>query len=254
MEEKKHFTETIEDTILGVVDYVRPMTNTIKDIALANEFISPVIKLNENIKINKINEFFKNIEENTNENIIDFTKNLKDNEKGIFIEMINKVISLDDSIQNYIISILLKSFKENEELNYQEKSLYYNVSQLNEDDFKIYYCYIKKNVIENNYNSDLVTSNITKILFPVKYTLKNKELIEVVLKKFIAFNILRDKSYVKADTNDSPNMYINFGLTSYSISFFNILEDYFTNKDISFCTKLLDEEVMKSSSVPITGF
>jgi len=44
-----------------------------------------------------------------------------ENKKTLFIEILNKVIDLDDDLQIYILAYLVKMYKINNELNYYEK-------------------------------------------------------------------------------------------------------------------------------------
>jgi len=97
MSNKQYITEKIEDTIEDIINYVKPITDTVKEIVLEHDYISPIVKLNENIRKNKINQFFINIETISNQDIRDFIKELNENEQVIFVEMINKVIDLDNS-------------------------------------------------------------------------------------------------------------------------------------------------------------
>lgn len=103
---------------------------------------------------NKISLFLNYIIEKEDIEIIDFINNLDNGKKKFFIESVNKAIDLDDSLQIYILAKLCKQFKTNEELSYFEKSLYYSIKQISEDDYNIFYNYYKsldKPVILDNF-------------------------------------------------------------------------------------------------------
>lgn len=103
---------------------------------------------------NKISLFLKYIIEKEDVEVIDFINNLDSGNKKFFIESINKAIDLDDSLQIYILAKLCKQFKVNEGLSYFEKSLYYSIKQISEDDYTIFYDYYKsldKPVILDNF-------------------------------------------------------------------------------------------------------
>lgn len=91
---------------------------------------------------NKISQFLKYIEEEQDNSILDFINNLNENEKVFFIETVNKIIDMDDLLQMYILSQLTDSFKNNGKLNYWEKSLYYNIDKISEDDFLLFFDFI----------------------------------------------------------------------------------------------------------------
>lgn len=180
-----------------------------------NKFIKSMIILRaESIK-NKMFQYIEFIDEKEDENIVDFINNLKKEEETFFIETINKVIDLDDSLQIYIMAFLTKQFKENNELNYYEKQLYYNISSLSEDDFKIFYCLFKKKISENKNYIYLYDTYI------------QKEVIEISLKKFTSFGLLKE---------NTPK---NFYDTQYSIKLYDCLNSYFKNLS---CDKLLEIE------------
>jgi hypothetical protein len=222
--ENKDYIDVIDNTLSEIYDYYgRPLIGTVKDLIAESDNINPLLVLRNNIQKNKITNFFKNIQKISNLDIKDFINNLNKKEKVFFVEMINKVIDLDDLLQNYIMSILMKSIKENGNLNYQEKSLYYNLNQLSEDDFRIYYCFYK-GYIQNN------TRNIS---ISIADTINDKEIVEIVLRRFITFNILQDKSSVVM--GNESNIKLKVTATSYSEELYKILDVYFDQNDI--CTE-----------------
>lgn len=209
--------------------------NTYNEIGnfLIDEMIIPLAKGTKNILIDnneviksflifktafiehKLSQYIEFINQNQEEKILDFIENLSSEEKTFFIETINKVIDLDDSLQIYIMAFLTKQFKENDELNYYEKQLFYNINTFSEDDFKIFYCLFKKKISENKNYIYLYDTYI------------QKEIIEISLKKFTSFGLLKE---------NSPK---NFYDTQYSIKLYDCLNSYFKNLS---CDKLLEIE------------
>lgn len=181
---------------------------------------------------NKFKKFINEIEFFSQQEIIDFIDEIKndENKKTIFIDSINKSINLDDSLQIYILASLVKSFKEKGDFSYSERKLYYNINQLTEDDFSIFYCFYKKYILKNK----------EKNSFAITRELKNSNLVETVIKVFVSFNILVDET-----TNGgmgATQAIFRISLTNYSEQLFNILDIYFKklDKEDSFCKKYLE--------------
>ena len=140
--------KSIKEDLLSVIPNFEDLTEILSD---ANSVVSIVNKTRKMIVKNKIQTFIRDIETVSDSKIYDFCHAIKDdeNQKVIFIEAINKVIDLDDEVQIYILAMLVKQYKENNQLNYYEKSLYYNINQLSKDDFAIYYCFYSKYILGN---------------------------------------------------------------------------------------------------------
>ena len=179
-----------------------------------NEVVKSFFTLKTAFMENKLSQYIEFI--NQKEEIIDFIENLSSEEKTFFIETINKVIDLDDSLQIYIMAYLTKRFKENKELNYYEKQLFYNINTFSEDDFKIYFCMYKENISEYiKYMS-------------VQYYYKNKEIIEISLNKFSNIGLLKNTSSFSTDKEKiSSSTY--YYTTDYSEQLFKCLNIYFDN-------------------------
>lgn len=102
----------------------------------SSKIISTFKKARELVIKNKIQIFFNTLSSLSNEEINEYLKNLKDEDRKIFfIEALIKVIDLDDELQIYILARLVQKYKINKKLNYWEKSLYYNLKMFSEDDF-----------------------------------------------------------------------------------------------------------------------
>ena len=144
---------------------------------------------------------------------IKFIDDMNDKEKIFFTQTINKVIDADDELQIYMLAVLTKSYKENEKLNYYEKSLYYNINQISKEDFAIYYCFYLQNILKNKERGS----------FDIEFNVINKAVVKIVLKKFISFGILEDAT-------SENSFYV--GLSEYSEELFKHLSKYFDGKDV----------------------
>jgi len=120
------------------------------------------------------------------------------------------------------------------------------LSQLNEDDFKIFYCFIKKYLFGLDYNKEkLDNGQIEYIKLSIENRLIQKQLIGVVLNKFKTFNLLIDSSSINStkDKKDNIESKISdkFGVNEYTLIFFEILNNYFKDTGNDFCEKILEE-------------
>ncbi|WP_321777926.1 hypothetical protein [Sulfurimonas sp.] len=186
---------------------------------LIEKFITPIAKgiftlLENEIKIGqayltfktafmekKIKIFLKYIENEKSKTVLDFINNLNEIEKKFFIESINKVIDLDDEFQIYILAHLVGQYKDNNDLNYYEKSLFYNINSLSSDDYLKFYkvlSSIEKTEIDSPDDDGF-------------YDMSNlSEVEEIVLTKFINLGILKHdvlrhdggKNFLKTDYTD----------------------------------------------------
>lgn len=210
------------DTIL------KPMVKCSKDILLNDSKVAQsYLSFKTAFMENKLSQYLEFINNNHNEEILVFIETLTNKEKDFFIETINKVIDLDDSLQIYIMAYLTKRYKKNSELNYYEKQLFYNINTLSEDDFNIFFCMYKENITKN------------KNSMYVQYAYKNKEIIEISLNKFSNIGLLKLKTNITNDKKDNINSSIRYYTTDYSKHLFQCLNIYFDNK---ICDKLLEKE------------
>lgn len=205
-EQGNHFIDTI------LIPLIKSGKNILID---NNEIVKGLLGIRTELVKSKLSQYIEFINQNQEEKILDFIENLSSEEKTFFIETINKVIDLDDSLQIYIMAFLTKQYKENNELNYYEKQLFYNINTFSEDDFKIFYCLFKKKISESK---NYIYLNNTYI---------QKEIIEISLKKFTSFGLLKE---------NTPK---NFYDTQYSIKLYDCLSSYFKNLS---CDKLLEIE------------
>lgn len=119
-----------------------PIVEDLAEIASDSSKIISALKNTQNLIIKKkIQAFIENLEKSLNLDIKSFMTSIEndENKKTIFLESINKVIDLDDSLQIYILMRLVQEFKNNNDFNYFEKSLYYNIKAFSEDDYNIFY-------------------------------------------------------------------------------------------------------------------
>ncbi len=205
-----------------------------------NEIVKSFLTFKTAFMENKLSQYIEFINKNQEEEIIDFIENLSSEEKTFFIETINKVIDLDDSLQIYIMAYLTKQFKENNELNYYEKQLFYNINTFLEDDFKIYFCMYKQNI-----------SEYIKYMDIKYYYYKNEEIIEISLNKFSNIGLLKNTSSFSTDKEKiSSSTY--YYTTDYSEQLFKCLNIYFDNFSCD-CNKLLEKRESTHCQVKLTG-
>ncbi len=207
IEEKGNF---IIDTIL------KPLVKGGKGIIIDDsKIIKSFLSLKTAFMENKLLSFLEFIEDNQNDEILDF------------IESMNKVIDLDDKLQIYIMAYLTKQYQLNNKLNYYEKQLFYNINILLEDDFKIYFCMYKDNVTKNK-----------KFIY-VSQSYINKEILEISLNKFSNIGLLKIKTNIKNQQGDTFESSIYYYTSEYSKNLFKCLSQYFNN---SSCADLIKKE------------
>lgn len=181
---------------------------------------------------NKISLFLEHLDIQDSNEISDFINGLKrDGEKEFFIESINKIIDLDDELQIFILTTITNIYLRDNNLNYYEKSIYYNIKQISKDDFIIYYCFYLKNILNNEKANS----------FHIPCQLENKEIIEIVLKKFISFGILKNNTKISSsDDGKDVKSEFGFSLSDYSDKLFEHLKLYFDkNNEKELCEKSL---------------
>lgn len=182
-----------------------------------------------------MNLYFQNLNLTTEENKIKYIENLGNNEKIFFVETVNKIIDLDDSVQNYIMSYLTEEYQTNGELNYFQKKLYYNINSLSEEDFQIFYCL---------YNKYLTTykahgGRIEEIVYNVNSQYIKKDMINVSLSRFSNLGILLYRNETKqverlvnlGQKENEIELQTNeyYKATDYSAELFNKLKNIFNN-------------------------
>ncbi|MGJ0315517.1 hypothetical protein NG754_03155 [Aliarcobacter cryaerophilus] len=170
-----------------------PIIRTGKDVVLENEYINPILKLRSEFLKQKVNLYFEHLNLKTEEEKINFLHNLNDEQKIFFTETVNKTIDLNDNIQNYIMSYLTEEYIKNDNLNYFQKKLYYNINSLSEEDFQIFYCFYKKYLD----NFKLQKGRIDKIIYNVNSEYINKDMINISLSRFSNIGILIYKNETK---------------------------------------------------------
>ncbi|MFH0708908.1 MAG: hypothetical protein V2A75_01760 [Pseudomonadota bacterium] len=199
--------DTIGDQFLETI--IKPIAKGALNLAINDtKLTQSYLTLKTAFMENKISIFLQYLSEKNNIDAINFIDDLNDAEKKFFIESVNKVIDLDNSLQIYILALLTKNFITNGKLNYYEKSLYYGINQISEDDFTIYYCFYSKKILGNEKTGS----------FYIDYELENKEVIEIVLNKFISLGIIKDASTDKG---------FRIELFEFSKVLYQYLADYF---------------------------
>lgn len=216
-------------------EVIVPIIRTGKDIVLENEYINSLFKLRSEFIKQKVNLYFEHLNLKTEEEKINFLNNLSNEQKIFFTETVNKTIDLNDNIQNYIMSYLTEEYIKNNNLNYFQKKLYYNINSLSEEDFQIFYCFYKKYL--DNY--ELHQGRIEKIIYNVNSEYINKDIINISLSRFSNIGILIYKNEMKQierAVNLAKEEYkIEFYTkeyyipTEYSDELFNKIKHIFTN-------------------------
>ena len=110
-----------------------------------SKIISTINKARKMIIKNKIRIFFYNLSKTSDTEINEYLNSIKndENKKTFFIETLTKVIDVNDDFQIYILTQLVKRYNIKNELNYWEKSLYYNIKSFSEDDFMNLYNFLE---------------------------------------------------------------------------------------------------------------
>jgi hypothetical protein len=209
--------KSIKENILSAIPNFEDFAEILSD---GSTLFSTINKLREISIKNKLQSFVDSLAKVSNQEIKVFLADMKDSsdKKIMFIESLNKTINLNDDLQIYLLAYLTKNYQINGKLDYYEKQLFYTIETLSEDDLTIYYCFYLKNVLNNEKQRS----------FYIEYRLEHKEIIEIVLKKFIAIGFLKDNSN---DTN------FGFELNQFSSIFFKCLQGYFENNAV--CDKWL---------------
>jgi hypothetical protein len=139
LDKVEKFVEKTEELGNDFIDYIIiPFIRGTKHMLLDEAKINYFLKFKTEYLEQKITLFISYLKENNKDELIDFVNTLKNKDKEFFILSINKVFELDNSLQLYILAYLTKMYQQNSSLNYFEKSIYYNIEQLSEDDLKIF--------------------------------------------------------------------------------------------------------------------
>lgn len=136
-----------------------------------------------------------------------------DSEKFFLLETIKNTIKLNDFVQISLMTYLTNEyFNNNESLTYWQKSLYYNMPYLSEDDFKMFIKIMDTSQKMNNKGD-------------IFYILNSKDVLQQIVKeKFINLSIL---------SPDGDRMYsnnTNFLKTQHAEDFLIVLKEIFTIK------------------------
>lgn len=184
--------------------YVFP---TMKGALCTGEEISTFLTFKTAFLKEKINLFIKYIDYKNEQEIKEFIENVHHEKKYFLIQAINKTMEMDDDLQIFILAYLTKQNNKNGELNYYERSLFYNINQLSKDDFLIFHQLIIALVPTNNpENKDDIFYNMSKC----------NDIEETVLRKFLGIGILKHdvarfnsgKSFLKTEYTDTLNQVI----------------------------------------------
>lgn len=190
-----------------------PIAKGIKDIVIEdNIYIKSFLTIKTAFMENKISQFLKYLEYEDENDILDFINNLNSKEKIFFIEVINKTIDMDDSLQIFILSQLMKLYKNNGQLNYWEKTLFYNIKSISEDDFLNFF-----NLIDA-FDKPLVLNGSYGLL----KKLHNDEMI-LTIKKFENLGIIN----TSRGAFESKIINNNDDVTSYKFSFYSFANNLY---------------------------
>jgi hypothetical protein len=149
-----------------VIPLVQSGTNIISDESI---LYKSYFTLKTAFMKHKIKVFIDYITDEKADTCISFIDSLNNKEKKFFIEVVNKVIDSDDNLQIYLFKYLVQEYKRNSDLNYYQKTLYYNIKTFSENDFYMLYNFIKtlKQPIEykkfyGTENNDILTLTMKK--------------------------------------------------------------------------------------------
>lgn len=177
-----------------IEELIVPIVKTTKGLAKESKLIHSLLKLRTSFIENKINLFFQNLQLKSEQEKLNFINQLTDEQKIFFAETVNKIIDLDDNLQNYIMSCLVEQYNKNSTLNYFEKKLYYNINTLSEDDFQIFYCLYNQCIIQNKTKYISITG------------FKQKDIIKTSLDRFVNLGIvLFEQNFVSENKHSSEN-------------------------------------------------
>ena len=193
---------------------ILPLIDVVKEMVLDNKFIKPIVNIKNELIKNKINFFFDNLNKKTEDEKIQFINDLDDKVKPFFVEVVSRIIDLNDNLQLYIMSYLTEQYIKNNDLDYYEKKLYYNINTLSEDDFKIFYCLFKDNFIDKK-NSKIHINHY-----------KKKEIISISLNRFSNLGLLILKMSFTKNFEIIKNKE-NYVCSEYSKKLYDCLKDYF---------------------------
>ena len=206
---------------------VKELSEIVSD---GSKIISTVNKARDMIIKNKIRIFFESLNEISNTEINKYLKSMEDdeNKKILFIEILNKVIDLDDDLQIYILAYLVKVYKINNELNYYEKQLFYNINTFSEDDFKIFYC-----VYLDNIKEDIVSFSLSN------YVSNKTEIMSISLNKFANLGLIHIETRMRQDEQKNISNHTSYTLSEYSETLCSCLEAYFMNES---CDDIIEKK------------
>lgn len=193
---------------------ILPLINGVKEIVLDNEYIKPITIIKNKLSKSKIDYFFDNLNKKTKDERIQFINDLDDKVKPFFVEIVSKIIDLNDNLQLYIMSYLTEQYIKNKDLDYYEKKLYYNINTLSEDDFKIFYCLFTDNFIDKK-NPKIHVNHY-----------KKKEIISISLNRFSNLGLLILKMSFTKNFEIIKNKE-NYVCSEYSKKLYDCLDNYF---------------------------
>ena len=156
--------------------------------------------------------FLKKISETE---ILDYISNMNKQEQKHFINIINKVIEMDDELQIYILACLTKQYQINKKLDYYETQLFYNINSISKMDFEIFYNIFQK---ENENNKQKISINLKRI----------DEITNISLNKFLNLGLLTTKQ----NSNVNGKIVIKndfYKESEYSKQLFLMLDNFFNS-------------------------
>ena len=218
------YSEATKEVLIETVDnIILPIISATKEIVLDSEYIKPIVIIKNELIKSKINNFFNTLNKKTEQERIEFINDLDDNIKPFFAETVSKIIDLDDNLQLYVMSYLTEQYIKNNDLDYYEKKLYYNINTLSEDDFKIFYCLFKDNFNDKK-NPKIHVNHY-----------KKKEIISISLNRFSNLGLLILKMSFTKNFEIIKNKE-NYVCSEYSKKLYDCLDNYF--KDCN-CGKII---------------
>ncbi len=187
-------------------EYIVPLFKTNKDIVFEEFHLDKIDKYKMYKSEVNLKKFVTSFRKFSTDQINEKLNNLDDKDKEFLLDIISNLIELNDKYQIFILAYLTKEYLNDKRLIFWQKSLYYNIKTLSEDDFKIYVEIIETSERKENKGDEhyILTS-------------LNKEQ-EIVKDKFITLGIFYP------DANRAYGQNINFKVPEHAIDFYRVLK------------------------------
>ncbi|RXK08033.1 hypothetical protein [Halarcobacter bivalviorum] len=186
-------------------DYLIPAFKTGKNIIFEELHLDKINKYKRYKSETNIKKFINDFRMFSTYEINEKLNKLDNEEKEFLLDIVSNVIDLNDRYQILVLSYLAKEFIENQRLIFWQKSLYYNIKTLSENDFMSFIDIIETSEEKPSSDKHFILTSL------------NKEQ-EIVKDKFINLGILHP------DGNRMYGKNINFQMPEHAVNFYNVLK------------------------------